>query len=334
MAKKNEQQIKFEADVTGFKKNIEEAKKSITTLNATLKLNKAQLDSDGNSVKSLGNRLDLLKQKYKEQSVQIENTQQSYQKAVEIFGENSEEAYKLNNELTKLQTAQQRTANEIEKVNSQLIKQSDNAIKTGEALTTFGDKTSKIGDKIDKAGNKLSVVSAGVAGIAIASVKASIDFESAWTGVTKTVDGTEEEMATLRQGILDLSTQLPSTTEDIAAVAESAGQLGVQRENVLEFTKTMIDMGNATNLSADEAATTLARFANVTNMSQDDFGKLGSVIVALGNNFATTEAEISAMGMNLASAGSQVGMTQPQIMALATALSSVGLEAQEGGTAF
>lgn len=334
MAKKNEQQIKFEADVTGFKKNIEEAKKSITTLNATLKLNKAQLDGDGNSVKSLGDRLDLLKQKYKEQSVQIENTQQSYQKAVEIFGENSEEAYKLNNELTKLQTAQQRTANEINKVTEQLTKQSDKAIKAGEVLENFGDKTAKIGDKLDKAGNKLSVLSTGVAGIAVASVKASIDFESAWTGVTKTVDGTEEEMATLRQGILDLSTQLPSTTEEISAVAESAGQLGIQRENVLSFTKTMIDMGNATNLSADEAATTLARFANVTNMSQEDFGKLGSVIVALGNNFATTEAEISAMGMNLASAGSQVGMTQPQIMALATALSSVGLEAQAGGTAF
>lgn len=334
MAKKNEQQIKFEADVTGFKKNIEEAKKSITTLNATLKLNKAQLDGDGNSVKSLGDRLDLLKQKYKEQSVQIENTQQSYRKAVEIFGENSEEAYKLNNELTKLQTAQQRTANEINKVTEQLTKQSDKAIKVGEVLENFGDKTAKIGDKLDKAGNKLSVLSAGVAGIAVASVKASIDFESAWTGVTKTVDGTEEEMATLRQGILDLSTQLPSTTEEISAVAESAGQLGIQRENVLSFTKTMIDMGNATNLSADEAATTLARFANVTNMSQEDFGKLGSVIVALGNNFATTEAEISAMGMNLASAGSQVGMTQPQIMALATALSSVGLEAQAGGTAF
>lgn len=69
-------------------------------------------------------------------------------------------------------------------------------------------------------------------------------------------------------------------------------------------------------------------------MSAKDYDKLGSTIVALGNNFATTEADIVAMGQNLASAGTQVGMTQSDIMALATALSSVGLEAQAGGTAF
>ena len=334
MSKKNEQKIKFEADVTGFKKNIKEAEKSITTLNQTLKLNKAQLANNGNSTELLGKRLDELKQKYQQQSIAIENTEKAYQKSVEYFGENSKEAEQLSKKLVDLKTKQQLTANEMDKINEKLIIQSEKFISAGEGITKFGNNISKAGEKIEKAGNKLSILSVGVATLAGASIKASISFESAWTGVTKTVDGTEEQLQNLRQGIIDLSTQLPSTTEEIAGVAESAGQLGIQTDNVLEFTKTMINMGNATNLSADEAATTLARFANVTKMSQSDFGKLGSVIVALGNNFATTEAEISEMGMNLASAGTQVGMSQSQIMALATALSSVGLEAQAGGTAF
>lgn len=334
MSKKNEQKIKFEADVTGFKKNIKDAENSIKTLNQTLKLNKAQLAGNGSSVQTLGQRLDELKQKYQQQSIAIENTEKGYEKAVEIFGEDSKEAEQLSKKLIELKTSQQRTANEINEVNKQLIIQSEKFITAGENISKFGKNLSNLGDKINNAGNKLSVLSAGVGAIVGASVKASISFESAWTGVIKTVDGTEEQLSKLRQGIIELSTHLPSTTEEIAEVAEGAGQLGIQTDNVLKFTNTMINMGNATNLSADEAATTLARFANITKMSQSDFDRLGSVIVALGNNFATTEAEIASMGMNLASAGTQVGMSQAQIMALATALSSVGLEAQAGGTAF
>src|SRR5690606_26117487 len=119
----------------------------------------------------------------------------------------------------------------------------------------------------------------------------------------------------------------------IAGVAECARQLGIETDNILEFTRVMIDLGEATNLTAEQAATELARFANITQMSQKDFDKLGSSIVDLGNNFATTEAEIVEMGMRLAGAGVQIGLTEPQIKALATAMSSVGIEAEAGGSA-
>lgn len=87
-------------------------------------------------------------------------------------------------------------------------------------------------------------------------------------------------------------------------------------------------------ISADEAATAIAQFANVTRMAQTDFGRFGSALVDLGNNFATTESAIMNMATRLAAAGSQIGLTQPQILGFATALSSVGLEAEAGGTAF
>ena len=96
----------------------------------------------------------------------------------------------------------------------------------------------------------------------------------------------------------------------------------------------MIDMGESTNMSADTAATSLARFANITQMSQDKFSNLGSAIVDLGNNLATTESEITEMGLRLAGAGKQIGMTEGDIVGFAAALSSVGIEAEAGGSAF
>lgn len=204
----------------------------------------------------------------------------------------------------------------------------------GKKIEEFGEKIVKVSSKIDNLGSKLTkTLTTSVLALGVASGKSAIDFESAFAGVEKTVDGTAEQMANLKQGIRDMSKELPSSTTEISAVAEAAGQLGIQTDNILSFSKVMIDMGNSTNLSADEAATALAKFANITNMSASDYSKLGAVIVDLGNNFATTEKDIVEMGTRLAATGELTGLSQAQIMSLATAMSSVGLEAEAGGSA-
>lgn len=181
-----------------------------------------------------------------------------------------------------------------------------------------------------------SIVAAGtaVAGLGAAAIRVGIEFESAFAGVKKTVDASDEQLSALHDGLIDLSKEIPVTAAGLSAIAESAGQLGIDVDNIEEFTATMADLSVATNLTAEEAATSFARFANIVGMSQENFDRLGSVVVALGNNLATTEAEITAMAMRIAGAGSQVGLTEAQIMAFSSALSSVGIEAEAGGTAF
>lgn len=176
------------------------------------------------------------------------------------------------------------------------------------------------------------------AGVAIAaglgaSVMVASDFQSAFAGVRKTVDTSEAGFAILEKGIREMAKVLPATASEIAAVAESAGQLGIEEGNILSFTRTMIDLGEATNLTAEEAANSFARFANITKMPQSEFDKLGSVVVELGNNMATTESEIVAMSMRLAAQGKQVGMTESDIMALSGTMSSLGIDAEAGGSA-
>ncbi len=224
-------------------------------------------------------------------------------------------------------------------VYSELILNGDKYFKTLEKadkdMKAFENKLNNYGKSMEKVGSKLTkTVSVPIAGLGVMATKASIDFETAFAGVRKTVDASEEQFAKLEKGIIDMSKEIPASATAISEVAEAAGQLGIETENILGFTRVMIDLGESTNMSADEAATALARLANITGMSQTDFDRLGSTIVDLGNNLATTEAEIVNMGLRLAGAGSQIGLTEAQIMSFAGALSSVGIEAEAGGSAF
>ena len=185
----------------------------------------------------------------------------------------------------------------------------------------------------NQAGGVLTGFGAAALGALGLATKAAMDWESAWAGVQKTVDGTAPQMEALEAGLRGMARELPASHQEIAAVAEAAGQLGIATPNILGFTRTMIDMGEATNLSADEAATALARFITVTGTSQNDIGRLGAAVVGLGNNFATTESEIVMLSQRLAAAGTQAGMSEGEIMGMATAMSQVGIEAEAGGSA-
>lgn len=181
-------------------------------------------------------------------------------------------------------------------------------------------------------GALLGVGTAAVVGLGMAS-KAAIDWESQWTGVLKTVNGTPAELAAVEDGLRTLAKTLPSTHQEIAAVAEAAGQLGVKTKDVVSFTKTMIDLGETTNLTADEAATSIAQLMNVMGTAPKDVGRLGASLVALGNNGASTERDIIQMAQRIAGAGKIVGLTEGEVMGLANALSSVGIEVEAGGSA-
>lgn len=223
------------------------------------------------------------------------------------------------------------------RLSAQIAEYEQGMLKAAAATRQVGTEAERLTQQRE-AFNQLGAAALGV-GVAVTaitalSVKAAADWESAWTGVTKTVSGTPEQLAAVEEGLRGLTSVLPASHEEIAAVAEAAGQLGIQTDNVVDFTETMINLGETTNLSAEQAATALARFSNIMGTTQGEVDNLGSAIVGLGNNYATTEAEITEMALRLAGAGRQIGLTEGDVLGLSTALSSVGIEAEAGGTAF
>ena len=242
---------------------------------------------------------------------------------------------KLNSSALKAAAAEKKVAEALNKSEHEAEQYSDSMRRAADESDNLGTSGANAGELLQDAFAALGIATAlrKIADGFIECSNASIEFESAITGVYKTVDGTDEQLEKISDDIKGMALEIPSTTTEIAGVAESAGQLGIATDDVTDFTEVMINLGEATNLSSDEAASSLAKFSNITGMAADNYENLGSTVVALGNNFATTEADIVAMATRMASAGTLAGMTESDILGLSAAMSSVGIEAEAGGSA-
>ena len=253
----------------------------------------------------------------------------------EQIAKNSEKYGENSTNVIRLKTQYQNLTADIASTEKQLKSMGGTLGAVGSAIQEVGNKMESVGKRISSVGDSISKkVTAPLVGIGAASVKSFADWESAFAGVMKTVDETATTTyKDISDGIRQMAKETASSKEAIAGVAEVAGQLGVSADDVLEFTKTMVMLGDSTNLSAEDAASSLAKVVNITGDSMKSIDQLGSAIVALGNNFATNESDIVEMTNRLASAGTIAGLSTTDILALSTAMSSVGIEAEAGGTA-
>ena len=325
MQKEIQSLSKTQSDITAYQKQqtaVENARKRLELLQQQYDNIQKEIQQTGEFSADLQNKL-LAKQQ------QIDKTTSSLNRQTERLDEMGDALKEAGVDMDDLGQSSARLTNRID-----VLKKEQEEV--AEGAQTFGNKASQAFGAVHEA-----IVAAGIA-TALKEVyeyfadcaQASMDFESAMTGVAKTTDLTDDELSAMSDAIKEMSTEIPATTEELAAIAESAGQLGIHKESLLDFTEIMAMLGTSTNMTADEAATSLSRLANITGMSQEDFDRLGATIVDLGNNLATTEKEIVDMSMRIAGAGAQVGMTEAEIMSFSGALSSVGIEAEAGGSAF
>lgn len=244
---------------------------------------------------------------------------------------------KYKNELIKLQTAMNNvgadTAEieaEIRKLSSRFYQLGVDCEKAGKIMQTVGQNTKALGSFMSRY-ITTPVVAAGT-GI----VKTAMDAEEAFAGVEKALGGTAEEMAAIQDSIIDMSKRKPFDVTEIADVVQTAGQLGVAKDNVISFTEAVLDLGAvSSDLDAATAAEQMAKYFNIAGLdtSEENVRAFTSTVFELGNTTATSEGAILEMSMRIAAAGHQVGMTDADILGLAATLSSVGLEAQAGGSA-
>lgn len=325
-SRRNTIKTNIEANSDSFLQAMDEVKRSITSTRIEFKNFDETMKSSGNSINKLTEHKKNLQKEISLTKNRLDIMNEGLKKSIELNGEDSEATRIIREEVQKAETHYHSLQNELDRVNKKLSEQSF-------SLTSVSNNLEKVSDVTSKFASKVKWLSAGATSILGMSAKTAIEFEDAFVGVKKTVEGTDEELEQIRKDIMSLSREIPLSTKNLFELAEEAGQLGIATKDITQFTETMAKLGSATNLSATEAGGAIATFVNVMGTLPENYERIGSVIVKLGNNSKATESDIVNMAQRMSGAAATLGMTESSVFGLATALSSVGLEAEMGGTA-
>lgn len=200
----------------------------------------------------------------------------------------------------------------------------------------IGANTIKLQRELGKAQTRVAAFGAAIVvsgGAVLTAINEFSKYETALIGVGKTTGIVGDELKEYGKQIKALSIETGQSTNDLLAISQAAGQLGVTgSERLQKFTKTIAMLGTASDLAGEEAATTLTRILNVTGEGVDQIDTFASVIVRLGNNFAASESEIARMAQETSKATAVFGVSSSQAAALGTAMKSVGVQAELGGS--
>lgn len=196
-------------------------------------------------------------------------------------------------------------------------------------------KSNKIMMKdIKDASKELVKAGAVMSAIPALAIKDAVSFESAFAGVVKTVDATTEEISEFRTELLEMSTRIPKTVENLAKIAEIGGQLNVGIKDMKKFTETVAMLTDSTDISLEEGTLQIAQFMNVMKEDMNNIDKVGSAITYLGNNSATTESKILSMASRVARSSKMIGMSSSDVLGISAAIASTGITAELGGSNF
>ena len=147
------------------------------------------------------------------------------------------------------------------------------------AVELQGLDFTKMADGMASAGamltQTLSVAAVPLGALGALATRTAIDFESSFAGVKKTVEATDAEFKQLELGIRALAQQIPVPVNELNKIAETAGEIGIAKEAIVEFTQVVANMAATTNMSADAAANGFARIGSIMGVASGDFSRLG-----------------------------------------------------------
>ncbi len=263
--KKDEAKIKFTAETGEFNEQIKSSESSLKEFRSELKLNASQMKETGDNTKTLKERQEILAKELEASKEKTEALSAKLEKAKEIFGDNSEEAKKLQTQLNNAKRAEQEIENDIESTNKQLKEQ-----KT--AFDNVADGAEKAGEKLTNAGKKMSVVSGGIVAVGAASIAAFNAVDEGADNAIRATGATGEAAEALEESYTNVAGSIVGDFGDIgSALGEVNTRFGFTGGELETATQKFLEFSNVTGMDATTAVQKVSRYMGDAGIKSSEY---------------------------------------------------------------
>lgn len=332
----------FGSETDSLKAKAESLTQKITVQKNIVKMN-------GEQQERLTQKLSDQKSKQEELKTKIDAAKDAYAKSTEETGKNSEQSKALKEELDKLE--QEYIANEtaIGKTETALANQTVKTEKSKTALMNmeaelknvneqlkenelekFATTCDTAGQKMESFGKKMSIVSAGIAGIGAASIKAFTELDEGYDTIVTKTGATGDALSDLTKSADNVFGTMP---EDMATVGEAIGEVNTRFHTTgteLEQTsKQFVQFAAINDTNVTQSVDQVDKIMKAWNVDSSQTGNLLGLLTAKAQETGISVDSLESTVLDNNAAFKEMGLSLPQAINLMAQFDANGVDSTQ-----
>lgn len=302
MAQKNEGvNVQVGLDAKSFNKEMSNVNRSLKVLDSEFKKSKAEMGGFEKGMDQMKLKSQSLTKKLETQKDKVNLLSDQYQKLKKTKGEDNTETEKMLIKLNNAKTAQAKMQKELKKTNDTIKTQESRWTNLSTKLDKVGTKFKSVGTKMSSIGKSLATkVTLPLVGVAAASSKVGIDFESAMSEVQAISGATGKDLEDMKSKAEEMGKKTSKSATDSANALKFMSLAGWDAKDSMQGLEPVLrlseagnmDLGYASDMVTDSMSALglevgdlqgyLDSMAQTSRKSNTDIGMLGEAFIGCG----------------------------------------------------
>ena len=323
----------------------------VTELTSKIDVQKGIVQQNGQQYDNLKQKLELQKTAHDQLKTKVEAAKKAYEDSAKATGEDSEETQKLKAEYEKLSSQLSTSESQIAKTETAITKQEAAVNQSKAALTEmeaelknvnaelarapfdeYAAKAEKVGGTLTSVGQKLLPLSTSIAGLGVAAVKTTADFDSEMSKVSAISGATGTDLDKLRGKAREMGAKTKFSASEAAQGMQYMAMAGWKTQDMMDGLEGIMNLAAA--LGEDLASTSdiVTDALTAFGLSAKDSSHFSDILAAASSNANTN---VSMMGETFKYAApvlGSLGYTAEDAALAIGLMANAGIKSSQAGT--